>query len=190
MKTFKENWTVKTVYAYLDLFKKLIPIAIVLFVILKILPPYEGKNELKNFDVFNIFDSHIEQTYSENVLMIVLIILFDLVIVTSLYMILTLMTKFIKNVFNNNPFVEENGIHLKSTAKIMLALTFVYYSMTIVAAPNLDLPVSWTIEFLFKVAMILSVVFNPLIVIGLFLFVIGEIIIQAAKIKQENDLTV
>lgn len=190
MKSLTENWIVKTVYAYLNLFKKLLPIVVLLFTILKIIPPYEGKNELKNFDVFNILDSHFEQTYSENVLMIILIILFDLVIVAGLYMILTLMTKFIKNVFNNNPFVEENGIYLKSTAKIILALTFVYHLMTIVSAPNLDLSVSWIIDILFKAAMILSVVFNPVIVIGLFLFVIGEIIIQAANIKQENDLTV
>lgn len=190
MKSLKENWTVKTIYAYLDLFKKLIPILVLFFVILKIIPPYQGNYELKNFDVFNILDSHFEKTNSENVLMIVLVILFDLLIVTGAYMMLTNLTKFIKNVFNNNPFIEENGVYLKSAAKIMLALTFVHYSMTIVTAPNLDLPVSWTIEFLFKVAMILSVVFNPVIVIGLFLFVIGEIIIHAAKLKEENDLTV
>lgn len=190
MKSLKENWTVKTIYAYLDLFKKLIPILVLFFVILKIIPPYQGNYELKNFDVFNILDSHFEKTNSENVLMIVLVILFDLLIVTGAYMMLTNLTKFIKNVFNNNPFVEENGVYLKSAAKIMLALTFVYYSTTIITSPNLDLPVSGTIEFLFKVAMILSMVFNPVIVIGLFLFVIGEIIIHAAKLKEENDLTV
>lgn len=190
MKSFKENWTVKTVYAYLDLFRKILPIVVVFFIILKILPPYEGKFDLRSFDVFNILDQKVEQTNSGNVLMIVLIIFFDLVIVTGLYMILTHMTKFIKNVFNNNPFIEENGLYLKSTAKIILVLTFVYCSMTIVASPDVDLPVSWAIVILYKAAIFLSIVFHPLIIIGLFLFVIGEIIIHAAKLKEENDLTV
>lgn len=190
MKSLKENWTVKTVYAYLDLFKKLIPIFILLFVILRVSLPFLGKYELKFFDVFNILDTHFEQTYSENVLIIVLVILFNLVMSGGVYMILIYLTKFIKNVFNNNPFVEENGIYLKSAAKIILALTFIYYSTIILTAKNLDLPMSWIVNFLFKVMMILCIVISPVTVIGLFLFVVGEIIIHAAKIKQENDLTV
>jgi hypothetical protein len=41
-----------------------------------------------------------------------------------------------------------------------------------------------------KTANILSIIFNPYLVVGLFIAILGEIIIKGTLIKNENDLTV
>ena len=52
------------------------------------------------------------------------------------------------------------------------------------------LPVSQAIKYLYFLAILISSLFNAYLVVGLVVFVIGEIIVRAAEIKEEQDLTV
>ncbi|PIW69031.1 MAG: hypothetical protein COW08_09325, partial [Ignavibacteriales bacterium CG12_big_fil_rev_8_21_14_0_65_30_8] len=49
---------------------------------------------------------------------------------------------------------------------------------------------SVAIKYLYFIAILISSLFNPYLVVGLVIFVIGEVIVRAVKMKDEQDLTV
>jgi hypothetical protein len=95
-----------------------------------------------------------------------------------------------KNVFENNPFIEENGNHLKYAGKAIIILTVIFHISKIIFSPDFIASISMTVNILFKLSLLLSIVFSPYLIVGLFVFVMGEIILTAAKLKEDNDLTV
>lgn len=191
MKSFKENWTVKTVYAYLDLFLRLFPF-VVIFYIAPIGFSLIGIGEMKlsKLDFFKLLNINEQMSHSEELLTIIYLIIIDVVFLYCIYMILKKITAFIKNVFENNPFIEENGNHLKYVGKVILLLAIVYQISKISSTPDLLPNFSVTINILIKLSLLISIVFSLYLIVGLFIFVMGEIIIYAAKLKEENDLTV
>jgi cell division protein FtsL len=191
MKSFKENWTVKTVYAYLDLFLKLFPIVILFYIAPAVISLLSiGEMKLSKLDFFNLLSVSEQVSHSEKVLLCIYLIIVDVIILYCIYMILKKLTVFIKNVFENNPFIEENGNHLKYVGKAILLLTVVYHISKITNSSDVISNLSVAVNILTKLSWLISIVFSPYLIIGLFIFVMGEIIIYAAKLKEENDLTV
>ncbi|MDQ7818581.1 MAG: DUF2975 domain-containing protein [Melioribacteraceae bacterium] len=191
MKSFKENWTVKTVYAYLDLFLKLFPIVILFYIAPAVISLLSiGEMKLSKLDFFNLLSVSEQVSHSEKVLLSIYLIIVDVIILYCIYMILKKLTVFIKNVFENNPFIEENGNHLKYVGKAILLLTVVYHISKITNSSDVISNLSVVVNILTKLSWLISIVFSPYLIIGLFIFVMGEIIIYAAKLKEENDLTV
>ncbi len=191
MESFKENLSVKFVYAYLDLFLKLLPILVLVFlfeIILNGVPI--GRITLDEIDYFNLLSNNPALLNSSNIFLVSLILLLDIVIFLSLYFSLRKLTAFIKNVFEENPFIEENGKHLKFVGIITMLLALIYQLAEVLSMPGFSVPVSFITNFLAKLANLIEIVFSPFLIIGMFVYVIGEIIIHAAKLKQENDLTV
>ncbi|MEW6508453.1 MAG: DUF2975 domain-containing protein [Bacteroidota bacterium] len=191
MKSFKENWTVKTIYAYLDLFLKLFPLVILTFIV----PPAIlllgfGEVKLTELDLFNLLNVNEHFTHSEKVLLFVYLIVVNLIILSCMYLILKKLAIFMKNVFENNPFIEENGNHLKYVGKAIIILTVIFHISKIISSPDFIASISMTVNILFKLSLLLSIVFSPYLIVGLFVFVMGEIILTAAKLKEDNDLTV
>jgi hypothetical protein len=61
MKSFKENWTVKTIYAYLDLFLKLFPFMILIYIVPSaILLLGFGEVKLTDLDFFGVYSYLVE----------------------------------------------------------------------------------------------------------------------------------
>lgn len=191
MKSFKENWTVKTVYAYLDLFLKLFPLVVFFYVAqVGISLLIFGKMKLSELDFFNLISDIPSMAPSEEILTSVYLIIADVIFLYCIYIILKKTTAFIKNVFENNPFIEENGRHLKSVGKIILLITVIFHLLKIVSPSNALVNLSVTISILIKITWLISVIFSPYLIVGCFIYVMGEVIIYAAKLKEENDLTV
>jgi hypothetical protein len=191
MKSLKENWIVKTVYAYLDLILKLFPILVLIFLFEIIWKAVAiGRTTLEEIDYFKILSNNPALLNSSNIWLVLLILLMDVIILCSLYISLRKLTAFIKNVFEENPFIEENGKYLKFVGIITIILTFIYHLSKVISMPGISLPVSFFTNLLVKLSNLIGIIFNPFLIIGMFVFVIGEIIVHAAKLKQENDLTV
>lgn len=191
MKSLKENWSVKVVYAYLDLFLKFLPVLVLIFLFEIIWKGVAvGKTTLEEIDYFNLLSQNQELLNSSNIWLVLLILLMDIIIFCSLYISLKKLTAFIKNVFEENPFIEENGKYLKFVGIITMILTLIYHFAKVISMPGISLPVSFITNLLVKLSNLIGIVFNPFLIVGMFIFVIGEIIIHAAKLKQEIDLTV
>lgn len=96
-----------------------------------------------------------------------------------------------KNVFDGNAFCESNGHILKLIGIFIIIITIGKRLISeIVISKEFYSLVSATNSILMRIVSFLSVLFDPYFVIGLFVMVLGEIIIYGAIIKQENDLTV
>jgi len=192
MKSFKENTLIKWVYAYLDLFYKLFPILFLIYFFPLLINIRSLK--WKSVDVFGLFRqtftdasalSQIATTYK------ILIVILNLSIVIIIFYSLKKLTYFMKNVFEGNPFCEVNGRILKLIGIFIIVITIgKRFISEIMISREFYCMISTTYLILMKVINFLSVLFDPYFVIGLFVMVLGEIIIHGAIIKQENDLTV
>jgi hypothetical protein len=149
-----------------------------------------GNLTVFSFDYFNVFDGNALIKHSSNTLHISYIIFLDVLIIAGIYLALIKLNLFLKNVFNEEPFNIENGKALKTIGIIASLLTIIYYSSILLFHSLDQLPLSTFWIIVSKLMYLLTLVFNPYLIISLFIYVLGEIIIYAAKLKQENDLTV
>ncbi len=191
MKSLKENFLVKTVYAYLDLFYKAFPFFFILFYLPQMLMPSDY-SKISSLDVFG-FLKFMDQIKVITAFHKMLIIGVNLIIAIGVFLSLKKLTKFIKNTFEGNPFCEENGRHLKFVGILLAVYTLLLHIVigtSIIWLKQDDVLVTSTTKLLLQIASLLSVFLNPYFVLGLFVMVLGEIIIHGAAIKQENDLTV
>lgn len=195
MKTAKENYLIKTVFAYIDLFYKLIlPFFLIFHVVpLLLIFPNFSKSNWNEIDFLGIFSY--ERGYvilfNTSVFYKSSVFFLNFIIVVGIFYSLKKLNRFMKNVFEGNPFNLENGKALKSTGIIIsfLAIT-VHIAKSVLFflygfENNLGIN-----SYMLTMINIVSVIFNPYMVIGLFVMILGEIIIGGYKIKEENDLTV
>lgn len=85
----------------------------------------------------------------------------------------------------------ENGKVLKSTGIIIsiLAVTVHISKSLLLYVYGIDSNLGMT-SLMLTILNIVSVIFNPYMIIGLFVMVLGEIIVHGSQIKEEIDLTV
>jgi len=191
MKSLKENFLVKTVYAYLDLFYKAFPFFFALFYLPQMLMPSD-QSKISSLDVFGFF-KFMDQIKEITMLHKIMIVAVNLIIAVGVFLSLKKLTRFIKNTFEGNPFCEENGRQLKFVGILIAVYTLLIHvvvGISIIWLKQDDVLVTSTTKLLLQIASLLSIFFNPYFVLGLFVMVLGEIILHGAVIKQENDLTV
>jgi len=192
MKSFKDNTLIKWVYAYLDLFYKLFPILFVIY----FFPLLINISILKwkSVDVFGLFRqafTDVSALSQISIIYKILIVILNLSIIVIIFYSLKKLTYFMKNVFDGNPFCESNGKILKLIGIFIVTITIGKRFISVVMiSREFNSMISTTYSILMRLVSFLSVLFDPYFVIGLFVVVLGEIIIHGAKIKEENDLTV
>ncbi len=193
MKTFKENFFVKTSYSYVNLLLKLFPILLIFFCIPLLGYSFSGKIPVTNLDLFKLF-GYQKLAFNvsfQTVVLAIFVLVVNLSVVVALFFGLKRLNDFLKNVYEEKPFIEENGKHLKFIGIITMILTIVIYLSNVFAIPaDTSEVISPTTRILILLGNSLGVVFNPYLIIGMIVLVIGEIIVHAAKLQEEIDLTV
>jgi len=191
MNSFHSNRLVQYTYAIINLLKKIFPFYIISVVLMLLIGSINNGNlTVFSFDYFNVFESNTLIKHSSNTFHISYIILLDVLIIAGIYLALIKLNLFLKNVFNEEPFNIENGKALKTIGIIASLLTIIYYSSVYMFHSLDKLPLSTFWIIVSKIMYLLTIIFNPYLIISLFIYVLGEIIIHATKLKQENDLTV
>ncbi len=195
MKALKDNYLVKTVYAYLDLFYKVFPFFFILFYAWQLIIPSKGA-DLSSYDALGFF-KFLDSLKLHNVSFEVttplkfLAIAINILAAAGIFIALKKLTKFIKNTFDGNPFSEDNGKNLKFVGVLLTLFMVVWAVVVSVAVTLLQTRIGGgKIIVLAQIGSLLTILFHPFFVLALFVIVLGEIIIHGAKIKQENDLTV
>jgi len=184
MKSLKDNSIVKWVYAYVDLLLKVMP---VLFVIALSPFLFFGESNAKRLDFFNLFTA-LEISDLHSLKWLILISTFNIAVFVFFYLILKRLIIFIKNIFAEKPFEEENGNNLKFVGGMVIFIAILFHIAGILSVVGEKF--SLGIEGLVILMGFLSLVINPYIFAGLILVVIGEVILHGVRMKQEIDLTV
>lgn len=191
MKSLKDNSIVKWVYAYFDLLLKALPILFLfMFIQLFVLGRVLGSVDAKMFDAFNLFSVKSNQV-SHSLIWIITVASFNIIFLIFLYLTLKRLVIFIKNVFDEKPFEEENGKNLKFVGVMVIVLSALSHLAVVVSVQNsIITDLSWETHKLISVTSFLSFAFSPYLFSGLLFIVIGEVILHGARMKQEIDLTV
>jgi hypothetical protein len=196
MKLLKDNFFAKTAYSYVNLFYLFFPLMI-FFLLLPILfnLPFGNQHNqtvLLNVDLFNLFgkEKFITDINVGNVILWVIILIVNCSIVFGIFWGLRKLNKFMKNVLEEKPFVKENGEHLKTIGIIIMILSTIIFLSHMSSGFLNPFPVHGVVKILYFLMLIISSLFNPYLVVGLVVFVIGEIIVRATEMKEEQDLTV
>ncbi len=195
MKTFKENFLIKTVFSYIDLFYKLfIPFIIIFNVIPLFLQfPSFPRSNWSHVDFLGLFTK--ERSFvnfmDTSIFFKSTVFLLNFLFLLGIFISLKKLNRFMKNVFEENPFNLENGKVLKSTGIIIsiLAVTVHISKSLLLYVYGIDSNLGMT-SLMLTILNIVSVIFNPYMIIGLFVMVLGEIIVHGSQIKEEIDLTV
>ena len=149
--------------------------------------------KLSMIDVFGFFrfEGIDSESLSPSYLQKAIVLIFNFCAAIGIYISLKKLTFFIKNVFNEEPFCESNGKVLKFVGYFAAGITLVKNLLQeiIMPFPTNKLISAFSLV-LMKTANIFSIIFNPYLVVGLFIAILGEIIIKGTLIKKENDLTV
>ena len=196
MKLLKDNFFAKTAYSYVNLFYLFFPLMI-FFLLLPILfnLPFDNQHNqtvLLNVDLFNLFgkEKFITDINISNVILWIIILIANASIVFGIFLGLKRLNKFMKNVLEEKPFVKDNGKHLKTIGIIIMILSTIIFLSHMTYGFLYPFPVHGIVKYLYFIAILISSLFNPYLVIGLVVFVIGEIIVRASEMKEEQDLTV
>lgn len=135
-----------------------------------------GSGQSKTYGIdYSIFGRYSEIVYFGISLAILLAILF----------VILFLKKFLKNVYDEKPFIEENGRHLKRIGSIIVITSMIFYFLNFLS--------SFSYSFLTPLMQLgnsITIIINPFTVLGFVIVVVGETFIYGARIKQENDLTV
>ena len=190
MKSLKESFFVKTVYAYANLLKWAFPFLFVLgiftFPFITTSLHRSDLNSLGSFKDEKLTSGALQFYNFSSAINIV----FNLLFFFGAYLAIIRLNQFLKNVYNEKPFEEENGKHLRFIGIVTIVITILYH-INMVLLRTEELPGSSTfLKILYNMSIILGAAFNPYLILGLFGMVLGEVIIHAARLKQENDLTV
>jgi len=196
MKNLKKNFFVKTTYSYVNLFYLYFPI-VIFFLLVPILFNFpsndqNAKTALFNVDLFNLFgkEKFITEIGLSSIALWIFMLLANISIAVGIYYGLKRLNKFMKNVFEDKPFIEENGKHLKTIGIIIILVSTLVFLCKTTSAYIVPMQLSVAIKYLYFIAILISSLFNPYLVVGLVIFVIGEVIVRAVKMKDEQDLTV
>lgn len=192
MQPFNKSQLVKFVYAYVDLFRKVFPF----FFLFLLIPIFNAvvlpkTQPVKSYDFFDLFERYQFSAITPSVFWVILIVVLNLIVGIGIFLALGRLSIFMKNVFNDNPFCTANGYSLKYIGIITISLTALIHIIKAFSIVSADLGIVPEYNsILFVLTGILSVVFNPYLILGMFVFLLGEIMMHAAEMKQESDLTV
>lgn len=193
MKSAKYNFLIKTVYAYIDLIYKIFPFFfLIIFLPLLFTFLVQKSIWLSSLDFFHLFTAHNEfiRQNTSSFFLVSVVIGFNFVVFVFVFISLKKLRDFIKNVFEGMPFCWDNGKRLKFVGLAISAFVILKHLLTItIASVIFDSP-STTVSLLVSLMGLLSIVFSPYLILGLFVVILGEIIIHGAKLKEEVDLTV
>ncbi|MGE5363426.1 MAG: DUF2975 domain-containing protein [Bacteroidota bacterium] len=194
MKPLSENFFVKTSYAYFNLLKKLYFVVLV-FIVGNALSGIGGQNPPwgvhPGVDFFNLF-SNLPEFFRPNRVPIALslYIVFSNILVFALtYMIIRKLDQFLKNIYEDNPFISKNGENLKTVGTVTMVLGMFLSLKDVFLKINLLWASDWT-KTLLVVLHMFGFLVNTYFIIGLFAYALGEIMIRGSKLKEEIDLTV
>lgn len=191
MNSFKNNFYVQTTYAYVKLVYIIFPFLLILSLIVKIFPLSLHSNgimnALINVDLFALWTK--EKPITEITLGLFVFIV-NISIAAAIYYCLKRLKAFLKNVYEDKPFIKENGKHLKIIGILIMIFSTLFYVIKTILFHINALPISQTLAYISLVANLISSLLNPYLMIGLVVFVIGEVIVRAAELKEEQDLTV
>ena len=191
MKSLSENKIVKFTFASINIFRILFLMGMILFFIVSLTFVNNKSIGVSNFDFFKFFDKNSLIYHSDKNNLVIYSFVVNVLIALGILAILNKIKMFFKNVFENNPFIEVNGKYLKTVGIIGIACVFLHDLTNAIFIQNQALEkLSIVLNILTRAATLLMVIFNPYFLMGMFIFVLGEIIIHAAELKQENDLTV
>lgn len=195
MKLYNENVLIKTVFALIDLFYKLLFPFFILFYVLPLLlnfPSFSNSN-WNSVDIMGLFESQREFVLFKEIPLInkILVLMLNMGVVVIIYFCLKKLNRFIKNVFEGNPFSKENGLILKFVGTVVaISAAIIHLANGIMIVTSTISLRSEIVLILMRILYVLTVIFDPFVIIGLFVLVLGEVFIQGAIIKEENDLTV
>jgi len=196
MKSLKNNFFVKTAYSYVNMFFLFFPYILFLFLLPMIFGwPFNSlktHTDIFNVDLFGLFgkEKYITEINFGSFVFLLIILIVNATIALGIYYGLRRLNKFMKNVFEDKPFIEENGRHLKMIGIIIMVLSTLVFLSKMSSGFLTPLPLAQIVKYLYFIAILISSLFNPYLVTGLVVFVIGEVIVRAAEIKEEQDLTV
>jgi len=195
MHNAKFKYLIKTVYAWVDLVYKIFPF----FLFISIIPIVISAQStlgilLHSMDLFK-FSGPLGELAKENNYYSIfsLISLFlKIVIFVIVYICIKKLRDFIKNVSEGSPLCEANGRYLKFIGLSISILVFILHFINVLLISVFWGAgfVSFGITVLIAVMGILTVIFNPYLIVGLLVLILGEILLNGAKLKEENDLTV
>ena len=193
MKTTKTNFLINTVYAYINLVYKIFPLIILLlfspFVILYFTLGHTDVSTLDVFDLFTV-NGKSPKAFSYTLTLGLAAGIISMLIFVFIYLILRKLNLFIKDVNNGETFSVENGKRLKFVGMVLAIIAAIKHLCKIVFVSFLIPNPSFTGRPLIFIIGMFSLAYNVFLIAGLFVMVIGQVIIQGAEIKEENDLTV
>ncbi|HEX2865679.1 MAG TPA: DUF2975 domain-containing protein [Ignavibacteriales bacterium] len=190
MKLLKGSFFVKSVYTYFNLFTKIYPL-ILLRLVGNSIGGQKEQGLFPSVDFYNLFSNEPE-LFSPNVVswqVKAAIIISNLLVFGLTYFMIIQLNRFLRDRYEENPFIRENGKKLKTagTLTIILAL-FISLKDVVLKAYLLDAPL--TLRALLIPMNFIMGFFSPYFIIGMFTYALGEISIRAAKLKEEVELTV
>lgn len=189
MKNTKNSTTVKYSDFLINVLIAAYSISGVLWLVLSIKPLFHNKMMLVELDPFGLFGAAVG---SGNYFMFTLLkshyewylLAKTILLLFLIFYILFCLKLFIKNIINN-PFEKSNGKYLKRTGAMIVFASILMYLLKF-----LDSLIMSNATILVAIAEFLAVIINPFAVIGIILFLIGDVFAYGARLKQENDLTV
>lgn len=196
MKSLKNNFFVKIARGYVTFFYWCFPLIVIIKGILLItgstLNSQQTNTVLLNVDLLGLFgnEKFITEINFNNIVFWLFILAANASIITGFYYGLIKLNKFLKNVYEDKPFIQENGKHLKTIGILVMVLSTLVYLTKYISEHFYRLPVSENYISLRIFEILINALLNFNLVIGLVVFVIGEVIVRAAEIKEEQDLTV
>ena len=191
MYLFKENFIVKTVCAYVKLFKLLYPVYFILFVAFGIFNYFIPGPKYGDVDFFKLYTNYDNITNLANfsIPVFILILISNIIVFAAVYFALIKLFKFLLNILNGSPYIEENGKNLKFIGVLIVCVTIFITLKDAIMAPKIP-NISGLTNYLMKFSLGLTVFFNPYFVLGLFIIVLGEVIVRGTVMKNELDLTI
>lgn len=186
----KGNYFGKSVYAYFNLFTKIYPL-ILFRIVGNALGGQKEQGLFPSVDFYNLFSNEPE-LFSPNVTawwVKAAIIISNFLVFSLTYFMIIQLNRFLKNSYEEDPFIRKNGRHLK-TAGMLTIILAVFISLKDVVLKSYLLDASLTLRVLMMPLNFLMMFFSPYFIIGMFTYALGEISIRTAKLKEEAELTV
>lgn len=193
MKLLKGSNFVKSVYAYFNLFTKIYPL-----ILLRIVGnSFSGRNDQVLFQIFpsvdfyNLFSNEPE-LFSPNAVawwVKAAIIISNLLVFGLTYFMIIQLNRFLRDKYEENPYIRENGRRLKTAGMLTIILAVLISLKDVVLKAYLfDAPL--TLRAILIPMNFIMGFFSPYFIIGMFTYALGEISIRAGKLKEEVELTV
>ena len=195
MKSLQDNFFVNIARGYVTFFYWCFPLIVIVKCILLIYNPtltsQQTNTVLLNVDLLGLFgnEKFITAINFNTVVLWLLILVVNASIIAGIYYGLIKLKKFLKNVYEDRPFIQENGKHLKVIGTLVMALSTLIYIAKHTTGFLSSLQIS-NDAYIKVFEILINLFLKPALGIGLIVFVIGEIIVRAAEMKEEQDLTV